>query len=412
MKIVHFADLHLGVENYGHIDPATGMNSRLRDTLNVFDELIEFTVNNDIDLVLFSGDAYKNREPSQTQQRELAKRINRLSEANVPVFMLIGNHDLPNAMGRATSTEIFSTLAVKNIYVATKPDVFSIHTKHGTVQVAALPWLRRSALLSREETRSLNFEQINQKMQQSLAGIIDDHIKKIRPELPSILSAHVWVAGATAGTEKTMTIGQEHTLLLSTVANPAFDYVALGHIHKGQVLTEHPPVIYSGSLDRLDFGDEGQEKGFYIIEIDTAQKMPGARTSFTFHPVAAKKFLTIDIELPQGEPEPMRLILNELGDKAADIEGAIVRMRIGVPAGMESLLNDTAIKAALQTAYAFTLSRDIQREAKTRLGTRSIEGLQPLDVLNIWLESKKIPAERAEIITRYAKQLTDSEEPA
>ncbi|HXY74260.1 MAG TPA: hypothetical protein VEH58_02945, partial [Dehalococcoidales bacterium] len=59
-----------------------------------------------------------------------------------------------------------------------------------------------------------------------------------------------------------------------------------------------------------------------------------------------------------------------------------------------------------------TLSRDIQRETRTRLGTRSIEGLQPLDVLNIWLESKKIPAERAEIITRYAKQLTDSEESA
>jgi exonuclease SbcD len=410
VKIVHFADLHLGVENYGHIDPATGMNSRLVDTLKVLDELVDYTLNNDIDLVLFSGDAYKNREPSQTQQRELAKRISRLSEADIPVFLLIGNHDLPNAMGRATSTEIFSTLGVKNVYVATKPSVAFITTKHGTVQVASLPWLRRSALLSREETRNLNIEQINQKLQQSLTGIMADHIKRLRPELPAILSAHVWMAGATTGTEKTMTIGQEHTLLLSTVANPAFDYVALGHIHKGQVLTEHPPVVYSGSLDRLDFGDEGQEKGFYIIEIDTTQKNPGTRTAFELHTVAAKRFLTINIELQPGEIDPMSVILKELDEKAAVIEGAIVRVRIGVPAGLEGLLNDTAIKNSLKSAYAFTLSRDIQRESRTRLGKNIIEGLQPLDALKLWLDTKKVPSERAEVLMQYGKQLTDSEE--
>jgi exonuclease SbcD len=175
VRIIHFADSHLGVENYGHIDPATGMNTRLLDTLSAFDQLVDYVLHNDIDLVLFSGDAYKNREPSQTQQRELAKRISRLSEAGVPVFILIGNHDLPNAMGRATSTEIFSTLGVKNIYVSTRPDVYSIPTRHGTVQVASLPWLRRSALLSREETRNLNFEQINERLQMALSAIVAEY---------------------------------------------------------------------------------------------------------------------------------------------------------------------------------------------------------------------------------------------
>lgn len=93
MKIVHFADLHLGVENYGHINPENGLSSRLEDFLAALDELVDYAINQKVDLVLFCGDAYKTREPSQTQQREFALRIRRLSEGGVPLFLIIGNHD-------------------------------------------------------------------------------------------------------------------------------------------------------------------------------------------------------------------------------------------------------------------------------------------------------------------------------
>ena len=115
MKILHFADLHLGVENYSHTDPVTGLSSRLQDFLKTLDELVDYAIEQRVDLVLFCGDAYKSREPSQTQQREFAKRLKRLSTSGIPIFLLIGNHDLPNAIGRATSTEIFDTLAVDNV---------------------------------------------------------------------------------------------------------------------------------------------------------------------------------------------------------------------------------------------------------------------------------------------------------
>ena len=148
MKIIHFADLHLGVESYGRTDPEKGLPTRLLDFLDTFDKLIAFAIDEKVDLVLFCGDTYKSREPSQTQQREFAKRIRVLSEAGIAVFLLAGNHDMPNGFGRATSTEIFGTLAVKNVYVANKPEVFKIDTTGGTVQIAALPWMRRSLLMS------------------------------------------------------------------------------------------------------------------------------------------------------------------------------------------------------------------------------------------------------------------------
>ena len=318
MKILHFADLHLGVESYGHIDAATGLSTRQSDILASLDRLIDYALNNDIDLVLFSGDAYKSREPSQTQQREFAKRINRISGSGVPIFLLIGNHDLPNAVGRATSTEIFDTLAVKNVHVANKPDIYKIPTKHGIVQIVSLPWLRRSALLSKEDTKNLNFEQLNQAMQESLTNIINTLAARLDPGLPAILSAHIWVVGAALGTEKMMTIGQEHTLLLSNIANPAFDYIALGHIHKRQVLQNDPPVVYSGSLEKLDFGDEEDDKVFYIIDIET-DASGKKKTSFAFHPTNGRRFLTIEVNLTVQETDPTAVVLNMIAEQKDQI---------------------------------------------------------------------------------------------
>ena len=250
MKIIHFADLHLGVENYGHIDPATGLSSRLNDFLAVFDELVDYALEKKVDLVLFCGDAYKSREPTQTQQREFARRISRLATAGIPILLLTGNHDLPNAIGRATATEIFDTLAIKNVYVANKPEIYKIPTASGDIQIVAIPWLRRSALLASEDTKNFNMEQLNQKMQEAITQIISDKAAALDSSLPAILAAHVSVSSAKAGSESMMSIGQEPIILLSSVALPAFDYVALGHIHKQQVLSENPPVVYAGSLER------------------------------------------------------------------------------------------------------------------------------------------------------------------
>ena len=106
MRILHFSDLHIGVENYGQTDPETGLSTRLADFLSSLDEVVDYALTEDVDLVLLAGDAYKGRDPSQTHQREFAKRLARLSEAAIPTFLLVGNHDLPNAVSRATAVEI------------------------------------------------------------------------------------------------------------------------------------------------------------------------------------------------------------------------------------------------------------------------------------------------------------------
>jgi len=405
MKILHFADLHLGVETYGRADSATGLSSRLLDFLSTLDRVVDYALENKVDLVLFCGDAYKTREPTQTQQREFARRISRLSASNIPIFLLVGNHDLPNAIGRATSTEIFDTLAVKNVYVSNRPDVYRISTPGGAIQIASLPWLRRSALLLREETKNLDVDRIKERLQQALTGAIDLNVSKLDPALPSILAAHVWVVGAQVGSERLMTIGQEHALLLSNVANPAFDYVALGHIHRHQVLSDSPPVVYAGSLERLDFSDEEDEKGFYLVEIEPDGAAGKRRVSYEFHPLSGRRFLTINVALEPEDIDPTTTILKTIAGQEDKISDAIVRLNLTLPSELESQLRDIDIRNALKDAHYFTVAREIQREARLRLGNYTAEEITPLDALKAYLESKKTPPERAKVLMEYGERL-------
>jgi len=409
MKIIHFADLHLGVENYGRPDPATGLSTRVNDFLNVFDELVDYALEIRADLVIFCGDAYRTREPTQTQQRELARRIGRLASNNVPVFLLVGNHDLPNAIGRATATEIFDTLAVRNVYVAAKPDIYKITTAGGPIQIVAIPWLRRSGLLTREEARNLDIEQVNRKLQEALTQVIAEKTVALDPALPAVLAAHLWVTGARAGSEMRMVMGQEPAVLISNIATPAYDYVALGHIHQRQVLAEDPPVVYAGSLERIDFGEKDDEKGFYVVDIRDSGDGK-RRASYEFHPVKARRFLTIEVELKADEADPMATIKSAVNAEKEKIRDAVVRLNIKLPSMLEGQLRDGEIREALNPAHYISITREVQRETRMRLGNRNAEEITPYDALEAWLETQNIRPEQRKVLLEYGQKLIEETE--
>ena len=414
LKIIHFADLHLGIERYGRIDPDSGLSTRLQDFLNALDQVVDYALENKADLVLFCGDAYKSREPGQTQQREFARRIKRLSTGGIPVFLLVGNHDLPNTTGGATTPEIFDTLlgTASNIYVANRPQIYHIPTASGPLQIVSLPWLRRSALLAREESRNLTIEQINQRLQQALTNIISSHAQQLDPKLPSILAAHVWVVGARVGSEKSMIIGQEPALLLSTVANPAFDYVALGHIHRHQVLNLKPPVVYAGSLERLDFGEEEDDKGFYLVEIGPDKEAGHRQVSFDFHPVAGRRILTISINMEPDDADPTATVLAAIAEQGGRLREAIIRLLISLPAPAAGQLRDSQVRNALSEAYYVTIAKDIRRAARLRLGNLTAEELTPVEALKKYLESRKdLSPERAKVLLKFGEQLIEEHQP-
>ena len=408
MKLVHFSDLHIGVENYGRTDPDTGMSTRLLDFLAAFDQLVDYAIEAKADAVIFAGDAYKTRDPSQTHQREFARRIARLTNEGIPIHLVTGNHDLPGVAGRASALEIFPTLAVERVFVTDRISITTIPTRSGPLQVLGLPWIRRSTFLTREDTRSLTLDQITNLLQDRLTNAINVELLKLDPRIPAVLSAHVTVSGATTGTERSMMLGRDHVLLLSTFGNAALDYVALGHVHKHQVLGHNPMVVYSGSLQRVDFSEEKEDKGFCTIDLDP-DSPPGSRlVNFDFHPVDARPFITINVEVPAGDENPTRRVLNAIS--RYHVADAIVRVRVKLPEDVESRLREPDIRDALANAHFIAaIQRDVVRPQRTRLSPEASLGLSPREALRLYLNSRDTDPMRAGLLLQHADTLIREE---
>lgn len=396
IRLVHFADLHVGMERHGRIDPATGLNSRVMDFLRRLSDLVEFAVDRDVDLVIFAGDAYKTRDPNSTYRREFSWRIKELADRDIPVVMVPGNHDLPAVAARASAIEIFATLAVPNVYVLEREEVITLTTRRGqAVQIAAAPYPYVSELLSQAAYRGSSVEATNRLITETMTANIQALAAQVRrqPDVPAILVGHFSVDGAELGSERGIMIGRDVTVPRSVLADPTWDYVALGHIHKHQDLNPgaHPPVVYAGSVERIDFGEEREPKGWVLAEVSRG------RTTYEFVPHfrrQARRFVTVDCDCREAD-DPTAAVLAAIAQR--NIADAIVRLRLRLRQEQDALLKENVIRAALAPAFDVAgISKDIEWSARNRLGGVDVETLTPLELLRRYFENLKVPAAETE----------------
>lgn len=398
IRILHLADLHIGMENYGRLDPATGLNGRVMDFLRRLSEVVDWALENKVDLVLFAGDAYKSRDPNSTYRREFARRIKRLADAGIPVVLLVGNHDLPAQERRASSVEVFRTLDVPNVLVAGRDRLHRLTTRRGEpVQVATVPYPIRQRLLAHEEHKDKTIAELDELVQQLVAENIRALAAQVDPALPAVLVGHFSVSEAKYGSERTVMLGRDVVVLKSVLADPVWDYVALGHIHRHQELNggQQPPIVYAGSLERIDFGEEKETKGFVVVEVQRGQAV------WQFQPVTARRFVTIRADV-RGDADPLATLVEAIAQH--DVREAVVRVIVQARPEQEGLLRDADIRQALSEAYFLAgVNKEIERTYRQRLGGESPEGLTPAELLARYLESKETPPERIEKLMERAQ---------
>lgn len=402
IRLLHLADLHLGVENYGHLDPATGLHSRLLDYLARLDEAIDGGIAAGADIVLIAGDTYKNRTPNPTHQREFARRIQRIRAAGLPVFVLTGNHDVSPSLGRAHAVEIFNTLAVEGVTIADKPGLHRISTPGGELQIVALPWVTRHNLLTKEELRLASFAEVEAMLLGRIERFLEAANAELDPDLPAVLAMHGTLFGATYGAERSITLGQDLVLPRSVVAQPNIDYIALGHIHKHQQVGELPPAVYAGSIERIDFGEEHEAKGYVLVELEKGD------VRWRFVEVAARPFVTVNVDV-RGSSDPQGRVLYALEQR--QLKDAVVRVQIKALPEQAAQLREDEVRARLNAAGVFmvaAVATEIERTGRSRLGTAGqdqISGLTPRQALELYLRSKETPEERMRQLLAAADDL-------
>ena len=138
---------------------------------------------------------------------------------------------------------------------------------------------------------------------------------------------------------------------------------------------QNPHVVYSGSLERIDFGEENDDKGFCVIDLDTTAPRGQRLVDFRFQPVNARRFLTIEVAVDADE-DPTQEALKAIARRY--VADAIVRVRITMPQEVEAQLRESEVRDALASAhFVAPIVRDVTRERRTRLGGASVEGLSP-----------------------------------
>ena len=258
--------------------------------------------------------------------------------------------------------------------------------------------------MSLSEYNQLSNENLNKAIEEKLIEGLNKEIENLDSSLPSILASHVSVDLAKTSSEKSMTLGKDYILPTKSLANRNLDYVALGHVHRHQVLNDDPPVVYSGSLERIDFGEEKDSKGFCAITISTGIDNRNRIESYKFVEVNARRFKTISIVIEDTDEYPNDKISSEI--EKHEIKDAIVQVIVDVHASRYREVSDKIIREKLSEAHFIAAVRkNVISESKNRLGKKLHESVPPMEALEAFLKERDIDGEKMRLLLEKGQTL-------
>ncbi|MEH2189629.1 MAG: exonuclease SbcCD subunit D [Nostoc sp.] len=385
IKILHLSDIHMGSGfSHGRINPATGLNTRLEDFVNTLSICIDRALTDTVDMVIFGGDAFPDATPPPYVQQAFASQFRRLMDANIPTVLLVGNHDQHSQGQGGASLNIYRTLGVPGFVVGDTLTTHCIQTRNGKVQVITLPWLTRSTLMTRQETEGLSLAEVNQLLTERLRVVLEGEVRRLDPDVPTILLAHLMADNATLGAERFLAVGKGFTLPLSLLTRPCFDYVALGHVHRHQNLNKsnNPPVIYPGSIERVDFSEEKEDKGYVMLELERG------RAEWEFCPLTVRTFQTIEVDISKVD-DPQAVLMKAIAKY--DIQDAVVRLIYKLRSEQMDLIDSSSLHTALSPAHTYTIQAELVSQlARPRIPELSASSsIDPMEALKTYLNNRE-----------------------
>ena len=331
MKIITFADAHIGISTYSTIDPKTNLNTRVLDSLNGIDQIINYAEENNIKYILFAGDMFKNALPSPTLVREINKRIKASAEKGIKWIIQDGNHDVSPLETAKSALDPLSTLKVENVEHTRFEKTYMINNN---IRVLVLP-----TYTTQEEV-----ENILSKYNDNIKTIVMGHFTSLNAKLNDWLIA-----------------SNEDAIDIKIFQKPNILAVVLGHLHKHQILNTNPLSYYCSSTIRTDFNEEHDKKGFVVLDIDNNYNV-----SYIFKEIKTQEFLSVKMDLV-GEDDAQANVMAYLNHIKKDLTDKVVRVQLTLD--KENNIDDNEILEFLKNnnvSYIANISKIFDREQLIR----------------------------------------------
>lgn len=318
MRIAHIADTHVGFSAYRRSDPETGMNQREVDVYQAFERLVDSLITKRPDVVLHSGDLFDSVRPSNRALSVVLEQLLRLSDASIPVVLIAGNHSTPRLKETGSVFRLFEH--IKGVTPFYTPGMHRLDL--GDLTVTAFPHQDKESMVNALQSWKRGHSRYE-------VGML-----------------HAGIQGLTR-----YSMGEANELNLpSSLLNLEADYIALGHFHDREQITEN--AWYSGSLERLSFAEAGQEKGYNLVDLERDRKefvrLP-TRPMYSLGPFKAK-----GKEANVLQDELMAAL------SSVKVEGSIVRLVVkDVPAALYRSLDLNALRAMAEKAVHLDLNLEI-----------------------------------------------------
>lgn len=342
-KIIFVGDAHIGINFPFKRNITTGISERSLDFIKNIRKISDYAIQTHSELIIFTGDLYDRPSINPTFRKIVREEIFiPLKDAGIPILIISGNHDSPMALERGSSIEDLASLS--NVQVFRKPISLVRRIGGKSVGIILIPYLYPSQLVefleNQVEIGPIDLEHQFSSAQQILKNWAFFKLEDINTEI-KLMVGHYYIKGSQISSDyNPEVLPGEFTFTESMIPCDLIDLCVFGHVHLFQTL-KNGKIVIPGSIERIDFGERGDSKGF--IEFDTSTKQ------WIFQKLETRTLIKKEIEIPDTI-QPTKSCIEQLS-KLKNLKDSIVRLEIISSLANRMKLNLPSVELLLKETF-------------------------------------------------------------
>ncbi|UCG70495.1 MAG: metallophosphoesterase [Thermoplasmata archaeon] len=342
-EIVVVGDIHEGI-NFGfNIDAETGISRRALDIHSNFMQTAKYAVESKAQLFVILGDMFDRTHVSPTV-RELIRRdvIEPLEKEGIEVWILAGNHDQPHGEKKGTSIDDFRGYG--NVKVFRKPAVEELEVEGKRFGFVIVPYLHPeqiARLVREKEGTEIGIEQMFILGQRLLKQWIANRVDELETD-HKIMFGHYYLEGAKLRETPSPEVLPGEFSFTGDMIPENLDLAVFGHVHLHQAIGSKPEFLYTGAIERIDWGERDDEKGFVVI---SSLK----ENLWEFKKLPVRDMVKISLEIAADE-DATRKILDAIPE---DVEEKMFRLEIALNEGVRERISESQITEKMKHAFYY-----------------------------------------------------------